>query len=261
MLYPKRPEPYHERLNDIIHSLFADQGANLSSFSSLLECIVKEHPEFITSAHVDYLFESLKSSTDAAHSTSYLYQTLGYVANAQPRLFDQHRDDMLHPIIKQHNYNACKCFHQYCVASVILGGEITANEYLNLLIDLIKNNGSMPNDLKTQIFLICQVIGARHTQSLADKRDALLPFESNVACRMLIDIIDGNKLSEESQAAITRTLDDIAQIEQRVTHTEISVQNVTKLVKRQELHVRCSVSSSSRVFVHLTEKTSIHPDH
>lgn len=201
---------------------------------------MKENPEFITSAHVDYLFDSLKTSPGAAHSTVYLYQTLGYVADAQPRLFDRHRDALLHSITQQHNYHAYKCFHQYCVASVVLGGESTADEYLTLLIDLIKNNSSLPNDVKTQIFYTCQVIGTRYKQSLANKRNDFLPFESNPSCRVLIDIVDGNKLSEESQAMITRTLEDIAQVEKRVTHTEISVQNVTKLVKRQELNVRCS---------------------
>jgi hypothetical protein len=54
---------------------------------------------------------------------------------------------------------------------------------------------------------------------------------------MLIDIIDGTKMSEESQAAINHTLDEIAQIEKRVVHTERDVKNITKTVKRQELNV------------------------
>jgi hypothetical protein len=54
---------------------------------------------------------------------------------------------------------------------------------------------------------------------------------------MLIDFIDGNKMSEENQAIINRTIDEIAQIEQRVVYTERDVQNIKKSVKRQELNV------------------------
>jgi hypothetical protein len=58
---------------------------------------------------------------------------------------------------------------------------------------------------------------------------------------MLIDVIDGNKMSEENQAAINHTLDEIAQIEQRMVHTERDVQSIKKTVKRQELNVSFSI--------------------
>ena len=115
-------------------------------------------------------------------SNSSLFQTLVHVATAQPRLFDRHRDDLIHYITKEQNFQACQCFQQYCVASVILGDESTADEYLTLLIELIKNNSSMSTPVKSQIFYTCQVIGARHKQSLANKRRRIAPprGESNV---------------------------------------------------------------------------------
>jgi hypothetical protein len=144
-------------------------------------------------------------------------------------------------ITEQQSIAAFNCFQQYLVASVILHGEQKADEYLTLLINLLKNIKNISSDLSTQIFHTCQLIGIRYKQVLANKRNDLIPFESNSTCRMLIDFIDGNKMSEENQAVINRTLDEITQIEQRVVHTERDVQNITKLVKRQELNVCFSI--------------------
>jgi len=140
-------------------------------------------------------------------------------------------------ITEQQSIAAFNCFQQYLVASVILHGEQKADEYLTLLINLLKNIQNISSDLSTQIFHTCQLIGIRYKQVLSNKRNDLIPFESNSTCRMLIDFIDGNKMSEENQAVINRTLDEITQIERRVVHTERDVQNITKLVKRQELNV------------------------
>jgi len=187
------------------------------------------------------LFTSIKSHTDTLNITRVVFQTLGHVATAQPYLFDKHREELLYLVTEQQNLEAFNCLKQYLVATTIINGEKTADEYLNLLINLIKNTQNISTVLSTQIFHTCQLIGIRHKQILANKRNDLVQFESDPTCRMLIDVIDGNKMSEENQAAINHTLDEIAQIEQRMVHTERDVQSIKKTVKRQELNVSFSI--------------------
>ena len=62
MMYSKRPEPFHARLNDLFHSLFDNDGQNFVSFTYLIQVIAKEHPEVITAEHIDYIFEAIKIS-------------------------------------------------------------------------------------------------------------------------------------------------------------------------------------------------------
>jgi len=237
ILYGKHPEPFHARLDDLIHALFDNNGQHLLSLSSLFGTIVKTHPELITSTQIDYLFTSIKTHPNTSNEINYVFQIFGHIANAQPHLFDKHRDELLNLIIEKQNSDVFLCFQKYLVASTILYGEEKVDEYLNLLINLLKNIKNISSDLSTQIFHTCQLIGIRYKQILANKRNDLILFQSNSTCRMLIDLIDGNKMSEENQAAINYTLDEIAQIEKRVVHTERDVQNITKSVKRQELNV------------------------
>ncbi|CAF3723633.1 unnamed protein product [Rotaria sordida] len=236
-LYNKRPEPFHARLDDLIHALFDCNGQHLTSLSILFDTIVKVHPELITSKHIDSLFTSIKNHMSSFDQTNYIFQALGYVANAQPHLFDKYQEELLHFVIEQHSLSAFSCLQQYLVASTIIKGEKTADENLTLLINLIKNTKNISTDLKSQIFYTCQLIGVKYKEILATKRNDLIPFESDSACQVLINFIDENKLNEENQAAINRTLDEIAQIEKRVVHTERDVQNITKVVKRQELNI------------------------
>ena len=202
-----------------------------------MEIITKTHPEIITSTQIDYLFTSIKNYIDTIQTTSCIFRILAYIANAQPHLFDKHRDELLQYVIEQKRLEIFNCLQQYLVASTILNGEKTADESLTLLINLLKNTKNIPPEFTTQIFYTCQLIGIRYKQILANKRNEFIAYESNSTCRILIDFIDGNKLSEENQAAINQTLDEIAQIEKRVVHTEQDVKNITKTVKRQELNV------------------------
>jgi hypothetical protein len=199
--------------------------------------VVKAHPELVTSEQIDYIFASIKTHPNTYNEVSYVFQCLSNIASAQPDLFDKYRSEFIRLMTEQPNIQIFSCFQQYLVASTILHGEKAADENLNLLINLVKSIKNISADLSSQIFYACQLIGIRYKTSLQAKRNELLPFESNPACRMLIDLIDGNKMSEESQAAINRTMDEIAQIEQRVVHTERNVENITKLVKRHELNV------------------------
>ncbi|CAF1064963.1 unnamed protein product [Adineta steineri] len=252
-LYAKRPEPFHDRLDDLVHALFDDNGQHLVSIASILMVIIKTHPELITSSQVDYLFTSIKNHTDILNESSHIFLMLGHIANAQPHLLDKYRQDLVHFVTEQQKPQAFNCLQQYLVASTIINGEKTVDENLILLINLIKNSKNISTDLSSQIFHTCQLIGIRHKQILATKRNDLLPFESNSTCRMLIDIIDGNKMSEENQTAINHTLDEIAQIERRVVHTEQGVQNITKLVKRQELNITNLDARVNTVDTHIND--------
>jgi hypothetical protein len=191
----------------------------------------------VTSTQIDYIFASMKTHPNRFNENNYIFQYLGHIANAQPDLFDKYRDEFLRLITEQQSVQIFICFQQYLVASTILHGEKAADENLTLLIDLVKSIKNISPDLSTPIFHTCQLIGIRYKTILATKRNELLRFESNSTCQMLIDLIDGNKMSEENQAAINRTMDEMTQIEQRVVHTERNVENITKLVKRQELNV------------------------
>ena len=55
MLYLKRPEPYHARIDDIINALDSGDVNYAAWMAQLLAVIVCEHPELITSARVDRL--------------------------------------------------------------------------------------------------------------------------------------------------------------------------------------------------------------
>lgn len=237
MLYVKDPELFHARLDDIIHVLFENNGEHLTSLISMFDNIAKNHPELITSTQIDYIFTSLKSYPNTFNQINYVFNVLGYIAAAQPNLFDKYQDEFIRLMVDEQKFEVYTCFQQYLVASTILHGENRANECLTLLLNLLKTIPKLSPNLSTQIFHTCQLIGLRHKQALANKREDFISFQSNSTCQMLIDLIDGNKMSEESQAMMKSTLDEVAQIEKRVVHTERDVKNITKSIKRQELNV------------------------
>ena len=196
--------------------------------------IVDDHPELINADHVDQLFDFVQQNTSDEQNLRTIFQILSLFADARPSLFDKHRDQMIKYITEENKLEAYQCLHRYFLALIILGTEQTADEYLTILISMI-NNGS--NELKRLIFNTCQIIGTRHKQSLAKKRDALLPFKSEGTCQFLIDMIDGNKLTEKHQILINRSINDIMNIEQRIVRTEIHVDHVTKTVEKQQTKV------------------------
>ncbi|CAF0913617.1 unnamed protein product [Adineta ricciae] len=238
IVYPKNPQPFHERLDDLIHALFDNNGQQLTSIASLLNTIFRANPQLITPAQIDYLFTSITSHHHIPYASDSIYRLLALVANAQPQLFDKYRQQLIEAASQQQTYDVFNCLHQYVIASSVLNGEEAAGDNLTLLIDLIKNTKTLSSDLCTQIFQTCQAIGSRYKAALAKKREDLVLYESsNSMCRTLIDMIDGNKMSEEQQALLNRTVDEMTEIEARVVQTEKTVDKVTKLVKRQELHM------------------------
>ncbi len=233
-MYPKCPEPFHARLDDIVNDLFIDNAKNLYSLAYLLWIIAHEHPELISSEHVNHIFNSISGTS--THSINILFQVLSCVANCQPHFFDAHRAQLLRVVTEEQNILAFICLQQYLITSVIAGDEQTANENLTLLIDLLKDNGTS-NDIRTRIFYACQLIGLRYKQALTARRNDFIAFDANTTCRMLLDFIDGTKMTEENQAAIELAQSEMGQIEKRVVKTEYQVQQVTQVVQQQELNV------------------------
>ena len=199
--------------------------------------IIKEHPELLTSVQVDLLFTLIKTRPSNSHDLYYLFHTLGRVATAQPHLFHKHRNQLLHCVVEQQQMSAFECLQQYFVASTIIGGETTANECLTILIDLLKPNKKIKHDIRKQVFHACELIGIIHKTALGTKRSDLMAFQSETECRVLLDFIDGKKLSADNHEAINQARKEIAQMEKQVNKTGKDVQNVSNVVKRQEIKV------------------------
>jgi hypothetical protein len=139
MLYPKRSELFHARLDDLVNVLFADNAQNLASLAYLLWVITQEHPELISAKHLNYFFTSLQD-TSLLQNARILFQALVPVANCQPHKFDPHRAQLLRLVTEHQDICVFGCLLQYLIASVIIGGESTAKENLNTLINLLKDN-------------------------------------------------------------------------------------------------------------------------
>ena len=221
----------------MINSIFSDNRSYTLSLGHLFWIITKEHPELVTGVQIDSLFSSINDYSGTSQELHLVFQGLGCVANTQPHLFHKHKSVLLRFIITEQNMSALTCLQQYLVSSTIVAGEQRANESLALLIDLLKRGSTITNDMRKQIFHTCQLIGVMNKQALAAKRADLEEFNSFPECRLLMDFIDGNKMSEENQATINQTLEEIGQVEKRVVKTEKDIDNVNKVVKRQELSV------------------------
>ncbi|CAF4531063.1 unnamed protein product, partial [Rotaria sp. Silwood2] len=253
LLYNKRSEMYHARLNDMIDVMFDGDISYVSLLGHLFWIIIKEHPKLITLDQLEHIFTSLKNYTDAGHEFHMIFQGLTFIANINPNLFHKYRSILLHFVIEKHNLSAYNCLQQYLVASTIVNGEQTANESLVILINLLKDQSGITNDIRTQIFHTCQLIGIINKQALQTKRSDLIKYNSYNQCRTLIDFIDGNKLTEENQILINQTKEEILQIEKRVGKTEKNLQNVKIIVKQHELKVTNLNEQINVVDTHLND--------
>lgn len=191
----------------------------------------------MNSTQIDRVFDILKNTPVSSPNFYFIFQGLGYVANAQPFFFDEKLPLLTHFVVDYQNLQAMICLEQYFVASTILRGEKAATDNLSILIDLLKTKTNITNEIRSRIFHSCQLIGVIDKQALKAKRSDLTAFDSHSECRMLIDFIDGSNQNEECQEAINRTRDEVAQMQKRVIKTEYNIQNVNDIVARQELKV------------------------
>ena len=237
MLYFKRPEAFLARLNNIIYGLQSTDMGCRSGMDNIFSIIAREHPKVITSEHIDLLMTELNNRSGAVHDTYYFFEGLTSIANVQPHLFNRYQNVLVNFVRKYQNVSATKCLQQYFVASTIARGPASAKEYLTILIDLLHNDSKLTNEIRSQLFHACQLIGIINKETLVEKREVFLKFNSESECRVLIDFIDGKRLSEENQTMINQTLEEIAQVEKRVIRTEENIVNVDGVVKEQELKV------------------------
>ncbi|CAF5015761.1 unnamed protein product, partial [Rotaria sp. Silwood1] len=93
------------------------------------------------------------------------------------------------------------------------------------------------NDIRIQIFHACELIGVINKQALVATRTDLIAFQSYAECRSLLDFIDEKQMSEENQESINRAQKEIAKMETLVIQTRNDMQNITKVVKRQEINM------------------------
>src|SRR5690348_14865534 len=115
-----------------------------------------------------------------------LFQALNPVANCHPHLFDTYREQLLHRTIEQQDTLAYICLQQYLIASAVVGGEQTAKQNLNTLIDLLKDSRTS-NQIRAYIFHGCQLLGIKYKHVLEARRNDLMAFESNATCRSILD--------------------------------------------------------------------------
>ncbi|CAM4794789.1 unnamed protein product [Rotaria magnacalcarata] len=102
LLPVKRPQPYHARLNDIINEIFDRTMTYSFMFKNLFFVIVKEHPELITANELHSLVTSINMYTSTEQEVYFIFQGLGFVANAKPNLFKKYRTIPLNFVLKQH---------------------------------------------------------------------------------------------------------------------------------------------------------------
>ncbi|CAF0967293.1 unnamed protein product [Rotaria magnacalcarata] len=102
IVYDKRPQPYHARLNDIINEIFDRTMTYSFMFKNLFFVIVKEHPELITANELHSLVTSINMYTSTEQEVYFIFQGLGFVANAKPNLFKKYRTIPLNFVLKQH---------------------------------------------------------------------------------------------------------------------------------------------------------------
>ena len=233
MLYNKRPEIYHKHFDQIISALDSDEIGFTCWMASVFALITQERPQSIQSHHVEQLFTSLRKRTGTSMDLYHFFEGLSHIANAQPDLFDPYRFTLIQCVIDWQNAFAMKCVQKYFVASTILHRKESGATHLTFLIDLLKNNSNLNQQIRSEIFHTCQLIGMIDKRALESKRTDLLEFQSFSECRGLIDYIDGNKLTEEMQKTIKQTQDEIAQMEKRVIKTEENLHIVTKTVKEE----------------------------
>ena len=149
---------------------------------------------------------------------------------------------MINLVLDHQSVPSITCLQQYLVASVLVRGQTAADEYLTLVLDLLKNNTNINAEVRSQLFRTCQLIGIVEKQALEAKRTDLIALNSYSDCRILIDLIDGNKLTEENQTTINRTREEIQMMQRRVIRTEQVVNDVKDTIQQQESKV-CLVFS------------------
>lgn len=216
--------------------------------AQLFSSIGRERPDLFQAKHINHIFNVLKSRSSNSVDLSFLFQGLGYIASSQPLLIDSHRSELIEYVLNFQNVPGVQCIQQYFITLVILRGEQAANECLTTVIDLLKNASINNADIRSQLYRTCQLIGLVEKNALDAQRSELISLNNDSDCRMLIDYIDGNKLTEEYQTTVNKTREEIDMIQKRFTKTEQTVQEVLVAVQNQSTKV---VTDSFSLYIFL----------
>ncbi|CAF1200470.1 unnamed protein product [Rotaria sp. Silwood1] len=209
-------ELLYSHFDDLLNILLIDDGQYLSHLCGLFSLIVRKYPEIVSLKHIDRIFSSI-DTIPFNNELCIVIQTLSCVANCHPYLFDAHREKFICLIIEKQNLLIFECFRNYIISSIIINNENKANEYLNMLIDILKNN-KCSNEIQQEIFFTCLLIGLRHKQLLINRRHDFTVLGSN----LIVNYIDNATISELDQVTIQRARLEIEKVEMCINKTKMN---------------------------------------
>jgi len=211
----QHPEVFYNHFDELINTLLIDNGEYLSSLTGIFSLIVKKYPEIVLSKHVNQIFSSIETIPFNDY-LCIIIQSLSSVANIHPYLFDNYCEKFINLIIKRQNLLIFECFKNYIISSIIISNnENQVNEYLNLLIKLLKNQ-NCSKDIEKEIFYTCLLIGLKYKQILIKRRDDFVNLGSN----LLLNYIDNTTTSKTDESTIRQAQIEIEQIEQNINIKE-----------------------------------------
>ncbi|CAF2897940.1 unnamed protein product [Rotaria sp. Silwood2] len=210
-------ELFYPYFDDLLNILISDNGQYLSNLFGLFSLIVRKYPEIVSSKHIDHIFSSI-DTIPFNNELCVIIQTLSCVANYHPYLFDIHSEKIICLIIEKQNLLIFECFRNYIISSIIINNENKANEYLNILIDILKNK-KCSNEIQQEIFFSCLLIGLKHKQLLINRRHDFTVLGSN----LIVNYIDNATISELDRVTIKRAQLEIEKIELCINKTKINI--------------------------------------
>lgn len=224
-------------MEEIFAAAIGNDGENLNNYGPILVMMIRDRAEAIEKDKVEKLIVLNSKFDKIEGNVLFLIEALCAIAECEPELFDKHRSKMLDDIVQEEKLNVYRVFHQYLIASSLSNGEQEADRSVKTLLEIIERPKTFSKDLLNSVFYTLQIIASQFKNIFAKRRSALLPFQSNEICQNLIHFIDGEKINEQNQTAINRTLEEIGFIDKRITETEVNVRNVTKSVGEQKNQV------------------------
>ncbi|CAF0844664.1 unnamed protein product [Rotaria sordida] len=210
-------ELFYSHFDDLVNILFTDNGQYLTNLFGLFLLIVKKYPEIVSSKHIDYIFSSIETIS-FSNELCIIIQTLSCVANYHPYLFDRHCGKIICLIIEKQNLLIFECFRNYILSSIIINNENKANEYLNILTDILKNK-KCSNEIQQDIFYTCILIGLKYKQLLINRRYDFKVLGSN----LIVNYIDNATISELDQTTIKQAQLEIEKIELCINKTKMNI--------------------------------------
>lgn len=203
----------------------------------MVRTIVQENPDLINENHLEKLFKFLKQTSSLADCSTLVFLILTSVSDSQPKLFDKYQKELQFFAFEKQFAQAAKCLENYFVASSIIDGQKAANEYVTILINALKQEKRIHDEIRQMIFHTLQMIGLLYRELLQSRRNEFLPFKSYAECRILLDFIDQRKLNEPNKKQIQSTQNEIEEIQRRLQRTQANFDRMSRIVQNQDKNV------------------------